>query len=126
MTIWAAANLVRAYQQLGQYDRANALIEAALAHIETQRKLQGTGLSSGIDDVSFLALRGDLDLAIERLTEAIDRDYQFYSWGLIVNPLLPRALLAEPGFQAQVDRLAARMAEEYAWYEAHRDDPPPE
>jgi TolB-like protein/Tfp pilus assembly protein PilF len=126
MTIWAASNLVRAYQLLGEHDRANALIVAALEHIETQRKLQGTGLSSGIDDVSFLAHRGDLDLAIERLTEAIDRDYQFYSFALIVNPQLAPALLAEPAFQAQVDRLAARMAQEYAWYETNRDAPPHE
>lgn len=121
MSIWFAKNLVQAYFQQGKDENANTLIDAALAHLDGQRKLQGTGLSTGTDDVAFLALRGDMDLAIERLREAIDRDWQFFSFGLIVPSIFPEALLAEPGFQEQVARQREIMKEEYAWYLANRD-----
>lgn len=121
ISIWAARNLVFAYQQLGQDEKANALIDAALAHIEEQRNLQGTGMFTGTDDVVFLAQRGDIDQAVYRLTEAIDHDWQFFSWGLVINPLLPEALVNDAGFQAQVERLADIMAGEYAWYQENKD-----
>lgn len=37
ISIWFAGNLVKAYKQPGQDGRANALINAALSHIDTQR-----------------------------------------------------------------------------------------
>ena len=99
LTIWAAQSVVYAHLQLGQTEQANALIEAALDHIDSQRKLQGTGLSSGIDDVTFLVQRGDIPQAVIRIEEAIDRDWQFFSWGLIVNPLTSRGPAGRTGLQ---------------------------
>jgi len=121
MTVWVARNLAVALAGLGQTEQARAVNEAGLAHLEVQRKLQGSALATGIDDVYFLANLGALDEAIDRLSEAIDRDWQFYSFGLLFEDFLPAALVADPRFDQQVERLAAIMAEERAWYEANRD-----
>jgi TolB-like protein/cytochrome c-type biogenesis protein CcmH/NrfG len=121
MSIWAAQNVVRALQGIGRDDQADALIDAALSHLEMQRKLQSSHLTTGIDDVFFLSLRGEIGEAVRRLTEAIDRDYQFFSFGLTQIDRAHPELAADPGFQAQVQRLDEIMAQERAWYYENRD-----
>jgi TolB-like protein/thioredoxin-like negative regulator of GroEL len=119
MTIWAARNLIQAYRALGRNSEADDLIEAGLAHLERQRKLQGTHLSSGIDDVYLLALQGSYGQAIESLRQAIDRDWQFYSFGLILARGFPEELLADPRFISQVERQSALMKQQRDWYESN-------
>lgn len=121
MTVWIARNLVAALLALGEDERARAVARAGLEHLDMQRKLQGSALASGIDDVYFLAYLGEIDEAIDHLREAIDRDWQFYSFGLLFPDHLPGVLVDDPRFGEQVQRLAEIMADERAWYEANRN-----
>ena len=125
MTVWPAVQLLFAYTALGEQDKAQAIGEEALDHIERSRKLQGTGLLSGIEDVLVLALLGDVDEAIYRLERAVNRDYSFYSWQLVYGHV-PAALQDDPRFDPLVERLGRFMARERAWFEEHKDDPPEE
>ena len=120
MTVWAARNVVQALQGLGREEDARKLIVAGLKHLGRQRKLQGTHLATGIDDVYFLAYAGEYDRAITRLREAIDRDWQFYSFGLLIPADLPQSFVEDPRFQEQVERLGKIMTEERAWYEENK------
>jgi tetratricopeptide (TPR) repeat protein len=121
MTIWLARSLVQAHLNLGDREKAYALIDVALAHLDSQRKLQGSGLATGTDDVMLLGWRGEISEAVNRLEEAIDRDWQFYSFGLMMPEGWPPELYEDPRFQAQVERQRGIMAEERAWYEANKD-----
>ena len=124
MTIMAARQLLSAYAGLGQAERAREIGEAALGHIERRRKLQGTGLMTGIDDVFILAQLGDVDEAIYRLERAVNRDYSFFAFGLLFE-ITPAKLREDPRFAPLVERLESFMARERAWLEAHVDDEPP-
>ncbi|MEE4110780.1 MAG: tetratricopeptide repeat protein, partial [Halieaceae bacterium] len=123
MTVWPATQLLFAYSGLGEDDKLRALGDAGLAYIERSRKLQGTALLSGIEDVLILALLGDVDEAIYRLERAVNRDHSFYAWQLVYGHI-PDALAADPRFDEQVQRLARFMERERAWFAEHENDPP--
>lgn len=123
MTVWPATQLMFAYAGLGEDDRVRALGDAALAYIERSRKLQGTALLSGIEDVMILALLGDVDEAIYRLERAVNRDHSFFAWQLVYGHV-PDALAADPRFDEQVQRLGRFMERERAWFAEHENDPP--
>jgi hypothetical protein len=119
--IWMARSVTEAMLDVGQDDQAMKIIEAGLEHLSMQRKLQGGGIASGTDDVMFLGMRGDITAAVERLREAIDRDWQFYSFGLMFPRAWPEALYNDPRFQEQVERQREKMAEQRAWYAENRE-----
>jgi TolB-like protein/Flp pilus assembly protein TadD len=120
--VWPATQLALAYTRLGEQEKADAIIDAALEALGRMRLRQGGGTISGIDDAVLYAIRGDQEEALSRLEAAIDSGWFFYSFGYPDAPAFAD-MKDDPRMIALWDRLAERMAEERAWYEAHKDDP---
>jgi tetratricopeptide (TPR) repeat protein len=120
-TTWPLINLAQAHRGLGDEARSTELLEAGLNYLERRRKLQAGGLSAGVEDVMYLILLGREDEAMRRLQGAIDSGWRFFSMGL--HGKFYDRMRDDPRFQAQLARLAAIMDEEWAWFEAHKDDP---
>ncbi|EAQ96606.1 tetratricopeptide repeat protein [Congregibacter litoralis] len=121
-TVWAAVNLATAYRGLGQEEKARVLSEAGLAFIDQRRKLQASGYVSGIEDSHFLMLLGREDEALERLNRSVAAGWRFFSVVIKFHPLYD-PVRDDPEFQRAIETLEEDMAEQLAWYEAHRDDP---
>jgi hypothetical protein len=67
-------------------------------------------------------MRGDHDAALEELEQLVDGGWRYYWWELDTLPQF--ALLADrPRFKALVERLERGVAEQRAYFEAHRDEP---
>ncbi len=78
--IWGARMLGLALINTDEKAKGERILNNILDHIDASRKLQGGGLSSGVDDVYVLAALGQYDQAIERLNQAIENDWLFYSF----------------------------------------------
>lgn len=118
---WAARRLAEALLHTGQTEQAHLLIDASLVHFEKTRRLQAGGWTAGPEDAMLLALINEDERALASLEKAIRRDWTFFALGVINNSAFER-LRDNPKFIELVGRLESRMAEERAWYEAHKDD----
>ena len=87
-----------------------------------QRKLQIGASATGIEDAQLYAVLGERDLMLQSIEHAIDNDWMFYSRILVDSPLF-KDYRNDPEFQLLVDRQSVKMAEQRAWYEAHKDEP---
>lgn len=109
------SNLVRyafILQNLGEGQRADALLDAALVVV---RMLPRLGLSGhGIRDVQILALQGKKFEALAALREAIDEGFRgtaaSNSWPLSIDPYVD-SIRNEPEFEAMVRELDDAIAE---------------
>ena len=113
--------VARAMVELGQQQQGEAIAEAALAHIERTRKLQTTGWATGIDDAVLLMILGREDEGLDRLEAAIDQGWRFYSMGLYLYAPPPLSEAGLERYETLVSRLGNNLAEDRAWYQAHRD-----
>ncbi|MDX1555047.1 MAG: tetratricopeptide repeat protein, partial [Xanthomonadales bacterium] len=118
---WGARKLIEALIKTGQTEQANMLVEATLTHFERSRRLQAGGFMAGPEDALVYSLVGEYDQALESLEKAIVRDWTFFSLAVVEDSAF-NALREDARFVELVDRLAQKMAEERAWYEAHKDD----
>jgi tetratricopeptide (TPR) repeat protein len=119
--LWPATHLAQALIETGQEDQAYAIADVSIDFILRQRKLQIGAWSVGIEDAQFYALLGERDLMLESVDHAIDNDWMFYSEILIDSPTF-KDYKDDPDFLALVDRQAAKMAEQRAWFEEHKDE----
>ncbi len=118
---WGARRLAEAMLKTGQTEQAHLLIDATLTHFERSRKLQAGGWMAGPEDALLHALLGEHERALDSLDKAIVRDWMFYARAVIEDSAF-NALREDPRFTELVDRLAQNMADQRAWYEAHKDD----
>jgi tetratricopeptide (TPR) repeat protein len=109
------SNLIRyafILQNLGESQRADVLLDAALIVVRTLPRL---GLSGhGIRDVQILALQGRKFEALAALREAIDEGFRgtvaSNAWPISIDPYLD-LIRSEPEFQAMVRELDDAIAE---------------
>lgn len=98
-------------QNLGENQRADALLEAALTVVRTLPRL-GIG-GHGIRDVQVLAVQGKTREALAALRDAIDEGFRgtvaANGWPMVVDPYL-NSLRDQPAFQAMVTELDAAVA----------------
>jgi TolB-like protein/Tfp pilus assembly protein PilF len=93
-------------QNLGERERANAMLERALTVVRT---LPRVGLSGhGIRDVQILAALGRPQESLAALRDAIDEGFRgtvaSNGWPLAIDPFL-ESLRGQPGFEAMVQEL---------------------
>jgi TolB-like protein/Flp pilus assembly protein TadD len=120
--VWPARIVAQAWIETGQRERADVLLEAILDTLDRMRKLQGSGWTTGVDDVLVYALQGERDKALTHLERAIDSGWCFFSYDVSRDPNL-NAMRDDPDLIALWDKLATRMAREREWFEQHKDDP---
>jgi TolB-like protein/Tfp pilus assembly protein PilF len=120
-TVWAAINIARAAQGLGDESRAQTLLEAVLGHVDRRRKLQATGYIAGVEDVQALLLLGREDEALARLQRSVDAGWRFYSFGLQFSFYDPWR--DDPRFIEAYEQVRDDMAAQLAWFDEHRGDP---
>ena len=82
---------------LDQPERANDLLEGALAVIETMPRLGTEGYR--ILDVEVYALQGRPEMALAALREAIDQGWRVFSWLYLDHDPNLDSLRDEPEFQ---------------------------
>lgn len=116
-TLWPTRLIAEAYVGMGDKESAAPLLSAGLAHIERSRKLQAGGFSSGVEDVHFLILMGEYEQGLQRLSDAIDNRWAFYSMFLATAPMYA-PIRDWPEYQALVERQKTFMAEQVNWYQA--------
>jgi TolB-like protein/Tfp pilus assembly protein PilF len=96
----------------GEQDRADMLLEDALAVVRTSH---GPGPPEyGIADVLILAQQGKSDAAIAALAEAIDQGWRQTWWFYLEHDPSLDALRGNPEFEALVDRIRADMRSQLA------------
>ncbi len=104
-------------QFIGDDDRANTLLDALLEEYERINPRHIRGYDLGIRDVEILALAGEIDLALQRLQEAVDGgwalEWRYYVEGRNLDNLKDR-----PEYQAIVAQLEAEQAEQSANWRA--------
>jgi TolB-like protein/Flp pilus assembly protein TadD len=120
--LWPAVHLAQALAETGDTQQAYAIADAGIDYILRQRKLQIGAAAAGIEDAQFYAVLGEREPMLQSIEHAIDNDWMFYSGMLVDSPLF-KDYRDDPEFQALVDRQAAKMAEQRAWYEANKDKP---
>ncbi|MDX1459662.1 MAG: tetratricopeptide repeat protein [Xanthomonadales bacterium] len=118
---WGARRLAEALLRTGEVEQAHRLVDATLVHFEKSRRLQAGGWMAGPEDALLLALINEDEKALASLEKAIRRDWMFFSHAIIHDSAFDR-LRDDPRFGELVDRLSERLADERAWYEAHKDD----
>jgi len=103
---FAAVNLAYFLQAIGDERWAGRLLDAALAYVETVPRLGSSG--HGITDVKIYAMQGQTDRALAALREAVDQGW------ILMNDfdedLAP--LYDEPEYQAMMDEIKAKQAEQ--------------
>lgn len=99
-------------QNLGENQRADAILETALPVVRTLPRLGLAG--HGIRDVQILALQGKPLEALAALRDAIDEGFRgtvaSNGWPMAVDPYL-NSLRGQPGFEALVSEIDDAVAE---------------
>ena len=96
--IWAARMLVNAKIEKDEQERALEFANAGLKFIEQSRKLQDGGFSSGVEDVTLLALIGKTEAALDILEDTVTKGWVFYSYFFFKDP--PSKLAESERFEA--------------------------
>lgn len=104
----AAVDLALVLMHLGQRDRANDLLDGALAAIETMSRLGTEGY--WILDVEVYALQGRSEKALAALHEAIDQGWRVLTWFYLDHDPNLASIRNEPEFQ----RLRQRIHDDLA------------
>ncbi len=106
---WAAIDLAPVLRGTGDRDRADLLLERALAFVYTLPRL-GIWRGTLASDVEILALQGKHAEALAALREAVDEGWRaLWRHFLLYEPNLD-SIRDEPEFQAIVDEIEADMA----------------
>jgi tetratricopeptide (TPR) repeat protein len=104
----AAVDLALVLMYLDESERANDLLEGALAVIETMPRLGTEGF--WILDVEIYALQGRPEIALAALREAIDEGWRALTWvNLDYNPNLD-SIRGKPEFHRLRERIRDDMA----------------
>ena len=106
----------------GETQRWDVVLLAMEKRIATMHRTRGFGY--GVMDVHIHAMRGDRDLAIAGLQEAVDRNWGWrqpcwafdFLWDL-------GGLAQDPEFIALMNELEADILEQRQWYEENKDRP---
>jgi len=121
-SIWPARMLAQALLETGKAEQAQRIINAAMVSVEGMRLVQGGGSTVGVDDAMLYALRGNRELALERLKSAIDSGWRLYTYSTFIDANFI-SLREDPGFIAQKERMSRIMEEQRAYFEAHKNEP---
>lgn len=116
-TLEHAADLVLLMRHAGEEEQASRIIAAALDLYDRINPQRARGYGSKIIDVELLALDGQVELAMERLREAVDSGWLFAPMYFVQGRNL-EALQDQPGYPALVARLEARLLEQGAEWRA--------
>ncbi|HSG98004.1 MAG TPA: hypothetical protein VLA11_08420 [Woeseiaceae bacterium] len=100
-------------QFIGDDDRANTLLGALLEGYERLNPRHIRGYDLGIVDIEILALAGEIDLALQRLQEAVDGGWSM-EWRYFVEGRNLDNLKDRPEYEAIVAQLEAEQAEQSA------------
>lgn len=105
---FAAVDLALVLMHLDQSERADDLLEGALAVVETVPRMGTEG--SWIIDVEIYALQGRTKMALAALREAIDQGWRVFSWVLLdYDPNLD-SIRGDPEFQRLRQHIRDDMA----------------
>ena len=104
-----AANLALLMRLAGDSAAADTIIDAALMWHQQTQPANVHGYILNIVDVELLALRGDKQLAMVALREAIDNGWAFH-WSWHMNNENLASLRDEPEFKALVKEMEEKMA----------------
>jgi TolB-like protein/Tfp pilus assembly protein PilF len=108
----------------GETQQGDALLQALEKRIATLHRIRG--VAYGILDVYIHAIRGDNDLAITALREAIDMGWKGGNWqfvsGLRQDWILG-SLRQDPEFVALIIELEGELEVQRQWYEENKDKP---
>lgn len=109
-------------REAGRQAQARALLTAVEATLERMRIARGPHYVTGLEETLLLAVQGRHGEAVDAFERLVDGGWRYYWFGLEHYPMLD-PIRDELEFRAAVERLAAGVAEQRAWYEEHRDDP---
>ena len=108
--LWQAVMLAFVEQKRGRMDEAQRLLDQAGTVVETVPRLGMRG--HGIKDVHILTMQGQPNLAIERLSDAVDAGYvsgpAFDAWPFDVDPII-EPLRSDPRFPEIQQRMLDRI-----------------
>ena len=108
--LWQAVMLAFIEQKRGRMKEAQRLLDEAETVVETVPRLGMRG--HGIKDVHILTMQGRPNLAIERLSEAVDAGYisgpAFDAWPFDVDPII-EPLRSDPRFPEIKQRMQDRI-----------------
>ena len=109
----AAIDLAYVLQLSGEQERADLLLDRSLAFIRSGLpRLYWAGY--GITDVQLYAIRGEKQLALTALRQAIDEGWRIGLWYYFKHDPILESIRYEPGFQAMVAEIKADMAVQLA------------
>lgn len=117
--IQPAADLALLFRYAGYPDKADLLIEAALAWHRDNQPEGVHGFLVNIVDAHLLALQGDADGAIARIDQAVESGWRF-DWPTHLSNLNLASLFDDPRFDALRSKLQTDMSRQL---EALRQDP---
>ncbi|MDX1570899.1 MAG: tetratricopeptide repeat protein [Xanthomonadales bacterium] len=107
--------------QLGRPERADALFDGVEKVLSARHRTRGQ--SYDVADVRIFAARGQKELALEKLREAIDagwrEDWHFH----LRRDVMLESLWDDPEFIAMAKEVEADMIAQREWYEEHKDTP---
>lgn len=104
-----AADLALLMINAGQSDRAQVLLDAALAWYEETQQPGVHGYMTNIVDVHLLLLRGDKTAALATLREAVDGGWR-YDWPMHIENQNLDAIRNEPEYEEIIANIEADMA----------------
>lgn len=117
--VFAAVDIARLLILLGERDRADTLLDAALAGMDAMNRLGTDGY--WISDVRALALQGRTELALAALRRAVDEGWRVHTWyHFDLDPALA-SLRDDPAFVAIRTQVMTDLAEQAVRLEQLKD-----
>lgn len=107
-----AIDLALVLQRTGELDRANELLVESLKFLQSLPRLGFEGY--GVHDVRIHALRGQTEIALTALEEAIQQGWRTNWWFYVGHDSSLDSLRGEPKFQSMVRDIEADMADQLA------------
>ena len=94
--------MANALKVTGDVEQSERVLVAIEETVEQMRLAQGSGWSFGIEPAQIAAIRGNNDLAIELLSDAIEDGWTFYAAAIFIDSKFDH--LREPGLDIGVLR----------------------
>ena len=107
-----AIDLAFILKKTGHEERAERLLDGALAYIENIPRLGFWGY--GLADAQVHALRGDKTAALAAIRRAVDAGWRSYWWYYADHDLKLESLRDEPEFKAMMEEIRTDMAAQLA------------